>query len=87
MFTVGVGGDSFARINRSGNFEVGPGRVVPLCMAGDIPAPEQWIGKGHESHLLKVGPSAEKAPMTQSEISFRKRSRNLRADHGRNRTR
>ncbi|WP_319764843.1 hydantoinase/oxoprolinase family protein [Maridesulfovibrio sp.] len=59
MFTVGVGGDSFARINRSGNFEVGPGRVVPLCMAGNIPAPEKWIGKGHESHLLKTGPSAE----------------------------
>lgn len=58
MFTVGVGGDSFSRITRSGKLEVGPGRVVPLCMAGDIPAPEKWIGRGHDSHLIKVGPAA-----------------------------
>ncbi|WP_027721044.1 hydantoinase/oxoprolinase N-terminal domain-containing protein [Maridesulfovibrio zosterae] len=60
MFTVGVGGDSFSRINRSGNLEVGPGRVVPLCMAGDIPSPEKWIGCAHESHLIKAGPTAFK---------------------------
>ncbi len=60
MFTVGVGGDSFSRINRSGKLEVGPGRVVPLCMAGDIPAPSEWIGQGHDSHLIKVGPAADK---------------------------
>lgn len=59
MFTVGVGGDSFSRINRSGKLEVGPGRVVPLCMAGEIPAPAGWIGQGHDSHLIKVGPAAE----------------------------
>ncbi|CCO23872.1 hydantoinase/oxoprolinase N-terminal domain-containing protein [Maridesulfovibrio hydrothermalis] len=58
MFTVGVGGDSFSRITRSGNLEVGPGRVMPLCMAGDIPAPEKWIGRGHDSHLIKAGPAA-----------------------------
>ncbi|WP_432737823.1 hydantoinase/oxoprolinase N-terminal domain-containing protein [Maridesulfovibrio sp. FT414] len=58
MFTVGIGGDSFSRINRSGKLEVGPGRVVPLCMAGEIPAPADWIGRGHDSHLIKPGPSA-----------------------------
>lgn len=61
MFTVGVGGDSFSRINRSGALEVGPGRVVPLCMAGEIPAPGKWIGTGHDSHLIKAGPSADSA--------------------------
>ncbi|WP_320172470.1 hydantoinase/oxoprolinase family protein [Maridesulfovibrio sp.] len=58
MFTVGVGGDSFSRINRSGRLEVGPARVIPLCMAGEIPAPSGWIGKGHDSHLIKIGPSS-----------------------------
>lgn len=59
MFTVGVGGDSFSRINRSGKLEVGPGRVAPLCMSGNIPSPDKWIGSSHESHLIKVGPAAD----------------------------
>ncbi|MBI9113345.1 hydantoinase/oxoprolinase family protein [Maridesulfovibrio ferrireducens] len=58
MFTVGVGGDSFSRITRSGKLEIGPGRVVPLCMAGNIPLPENWIGTENDSRLIKIGPAA-----------------------------
>ncbi|WP_031481923.1 hydantoinase/oxoprolinase N-terminal domain-containing protein [Maridesulfovibrio frigidus] len=65
MFTVGVGGDSFSRITRSGNLEVGPGRVVPLCMAGDIPLPDKWLGKGNDARLIKIGPAVVENPDDQ----------------------
>ncbi|WP_291328590.1 hydantoinase/oxoprolinase family protein [Desulfovibrio sp. UCD-KL4C] len=58
MFTVGIGGDSYSRVNRSGKLEIGPDRVVPLCMAGDIPLPEKWMGVGNDSRLIKIGSTA-----------------------------
>lgn len=58
MFTVGIGGDSYVKITDAGMLRTGPARVVPLSMAGDIPDPAEWMGKGDESRLIKVGPAA-----------------------------
>ncbi|MBZ2173202.1 hydantoinase/oxoprolinase family protein [Cupidesulfovibrio sp. SRB-5] len=46
MFTVGVGGDSLVRPDADGTLSVGPLRVVPLCMAGPLPDPAQWLRAG-----------------------------------------
>ncbi len=61
MFTVGIGGDSYVKVSESGMLNTGPARVVPLSMAGDIPDPAKWMGKGHESRLIKAGPAATEA--------------------------
>lgn len=55
MFTVGIGGDSLVRLAQDGAIHVGPQRVMPLCMAGDLPdpgGPEGWIGAGRRSRCL-----------------------------------
>jgi N-methylhydantoinase A/oxoprolinase/acetone carboxylase beta subunit len=44
MHTVGIGGDSLVRIDRSGQLSVGPLRVQPLAMSPGIPDPATWIG-------------------------------------------
>lgn len=61
MFTVGIGGDSYIKITDSGLLSTGPSRVVPLSMAGDIPDPKEWMGKGNDSRLIKLGPAAKDA--------------------------
>ncbi|MGE4552280.1 MAG: hydantoinase/oxoprolinase N-terminal domain-containing protein [Desulfovibrionaceae bacterium] len=64
MFTVGLGGDSFARpIQRSGGklgIEVGPERVMSLCTApGPLPDPAQWMGVGHSSRVVIPAPGLD----------------------------
>ena len=39
MHTVGIGGDSLVRLNRSGKLTVSPLRVQPLALAQGIPDP------------------------------------------------
>jgi N-methylhydantoinase A/oxoprolinase/acetone carboxylase beta subunit len=52
MHTVGIGGDSLVRLNRSGQLTVGPMRVQPLAMARGIPDPATWIGNEHRSRWI-----------------------------------
>ncbi|WMW64469.1 hydantoinase/oxoprolinase N-terminal domain-containing protein [Nitratidesulfovibrio liaohensis] len=79
MFTVGVGGDSLVRPDADGTLSVGPLRVVPLCMAGPLPDPAQWLRAGGRARCIcparredacdeKEGaaPSASSAPSAQS---------------------
>jgi len=50
--TVGIGGDSLAGLNRSGDLTVGPLRVQPLAMAQGIPDPDNWIGNENRSRWI-----------------------------------
>ncbi|WP_353119459.1 hydantoinase/oxoprolinase N-terminal domain-containing protein [Nitratidesulfovibrio sp.] len=52
MFTVGVGGDSLVRPEADGTLSVGPLRVVPLCMAGPLPDPAQWLRAGGRARCI-----------------------------------
>ncbi|MDR3044533.1 MAG: hydantoinase/oxoprolinase family protein [Desulfovibrio sp.] len=52
MFTVGVGGDSLVRPEADGTLSVGPLRVVPLCMAGPLPDPAQWLRAGGRARCV-----------------------------------
>lgn len=52
MFTVGVGGDSLVRPDADGTLSVGPLRVVPLCMAGPLPDPAQWLRAGGRARCI-----------------------------------
>ncbi|MEG6506022.1 hydantoinase/oxoprolinase N-terminal domain-containing protein [Nitratidesulfovibrio sp. 1201_IL3209] len=52
MFTVGVGGDSLVRPEADGTLSVGPLRVVPLCMAGPLPDPAEWLRPGGRARCI-----------------------------------
>jgi N-methylhydantoinase A/oxoprolinase/acetone carboxylase beta subunit len=52
MHTVGIGGDSLARLDRSGRLTIGPLRVQPLAMAKGIPDPASWIGAENRSRWI-----------------------------------
>ncbi len=52
MFTVGVGGDSLVRPEADGTLSVGPLRVVPLCMAGPLPDPAEWLHAGGRARCI-----------------------------------
>lgn len=52
MFTVGVGGDSLVRPDADGTLSVGPLRVVPLCMAGPLPDPTEWLHAGGRARCI-----------------------------------
>jgi len=52
MFTVGVGGDSLVRPDADGTLSVGPLRVVPLCMAGPLPDPAEWLRAGGRARCI-----------------------------------
>jgi N-methylhydantoinase A/oxoprolinase/acetone carboxylase beta subunit len=52
MHTVGIGGDSLVRLNRSGQLAVGPLRVQPLAMAQEVPDPASWIGAENRSRWI-----------------------------------
>lgn len=79
MFTVGIGGDSLVRPEADGTLSVGPLRVVPLCMAGPLPDPAEWLHAGGRARCIcpvrregacddKAGPapSAPSGPSTPS---------------------
>ena len=44
MHTVGIGGDSLVRLDRSGKLTIGPRRVTPLAMHKKNPDPATWMG-------------------------------------------
>lgn len=53
MVTGGIGGDSHVQVDpRTGLVSVGPGRVMPLAIAGNIPAVGEWLGPGEQARLL-----------------------------------
>ncbi len=52
MHTVGIGGDSLVRLDRSGKLSVGPLRVQPLAMSQGIPDPANWIGAENSSRWI-----------------------------------
>ncbi|UIJ39247.1 hydantoinase/oxoprolinase family protein [Desulfobaculum bizertense] len=54
MFTVGIGGDSQVRKTIGGKLAVGPERVLPLCMAGEIPDPTSWLGVDDYTRLITL---------------------------------
>lgn len=74
MHTIGIGGDSFVRLER-GELLIGPERVRPLAMTGDFPDPCLWMNStGNQfcvratgffetedpivGHLMEKGPKA-----------------------------
>lgn len=59
MFTVGIGGDSQARTTAAGSIAVGPARVLPVCMATNVPAPESWLDSGDASRLITMDQAPE----------------------------
>lgn len=61
IHTVGIGGDSLVRLNRSGHLTVGPLRVQPLAMAQGIPDPASWIGNENRSRWITSVNSKERA--------------------------
>jgi len=67
MVTGGIGGDSHAAVDAKGAITLGPTRVVPLSMAGDIPAVSGWLGPGEQAKLLVGRP--EKLTGHENEIA------------------
>jgi N-methylhydantoinase A/oxoprolinase/acetone carboxylase beta subunit len=54
--TVGIGGDSQVKIDRSAKLTIGPGRVQSLAMSNGIADPESWMGiDNHGRYLLRPG--------------------------------
>ncbi|SIN91367.1 hydantoinase/oxoprolinase family protein [Halodesulfovibrio marinisediminis] len=68
MFTVGIGGDSLVQLTQGKPMQVGPDRVTPVCMAKDIPAPEEWIGQGKLSRCIAMVPNLAHDLVTGSTI-------------------
>ncbi len=66
MVTGGIGGDSHASVTAKGVITVGPGRVVPLCMAKNISPVEQWLGTDERTKLICC--HTEKFPETGDEV-------------------
>ncbi len=54
MVTGGIGGDSLAKINENGEIVLGPGRVIPLALGADIPAPASWLGTGDLAKIVTL---------------------------------
>ncbi|MBV5307431.1 MAG: hydantoinase/oxoprolinase family protein [Desulfobulbaceae bacterium] len=64
MFTGGIGGDSLVLLDeREGLLRLGPGRVVPLCMAQGLPPASTWLGAGGHGRCigLVVGADGDEA--------------------------
>ncbi|UZP66309.1 hydantoinase/oxoprolinase family protein [Desulfovibrio mangrovi] len=76
MFTVGVGGDSFVCPVKDGGFSLGPSRVLPLCMAGDLPAPEGWLSHGLNARCILAAPALTEEDKAGDDIL------RLLAEHG-----
>jgi N-methylhydantoinase A/oxoprolinase/acetone carboxylase beta subunit len=73
---VGVGGDSFVRPAKDGTFTLGPSRVLPLCMARNLPAPEKWLGHDLNARCILPAPA-----LTQDDIASDDILQHL-AEHG-----
>ncbi len=59
MFTGGIGGDSHVVVDEHGVLHIGPTRVVPLCMAGALPAASQWLGAGSSARCIGLVAGAD----------------------------
>lgn len=75
MFTVGVGGDSLVTPLRFKDYQLGPARVIPLCLAAKQISPEYqslfqsalgWLGPELESRIIFPVPGIN--PDTQDTI-------------------
>ncbi len=63
MYTGGIGGDSLVVLHHDGSFSIGPGRVRPLCMTGNIPDPAAWIGPENAARCIALtAPSSSARP-------------------------
>ena len=60
MVTGGIGGDSVTKINEKGEIVLGPGRVIPLALGSDIPAPAGWLGAGDLAKIITL--ASEEVP-------------------------
>jgi N-methylhydantoinase A/oxoprolinase/acetone carboxylase beta subunit len=59
MHTAGIGGDSHVHIGERGELGIGPARVTPLAMAGDLHSPPiDWLGVDNKSRLIVLRPEA-----------------------------
>ena len=54
MLTGGIGGDSHAYIDDQGKLCLGPGRVVPLATAAQLPDIEQWLADDDAGKIILV---------------------------------
>lgn len=52
MMTCGIGGDSHTVVDTKGAIQLGPNRVVPLSMAGELPAVDSWLGVEDSAKLI-----------------------------------
>ena len=69
MHTVGIGGDSLVRLDRSGQLRVGPLRVQPLAMARGIPDPASWIGEENRSRwIVSVNSNGQDRPVASDPV-------------------
>ncbi len=59
MCTGGIGGDSHLVIDERGSITLGPSRVVPLSMAGNMLPVEEWLGAGDRAKLIAIAPGVE----------------------------
>lgn len=55
MHTVGIGGDSFVRMEK-GILHTGPERVLPLAMAAAFPDPSLWMNSSGNTCCLRAEP-------------------------------
>lgn len=55
MYTVAAGGDSLVQPKSAGDLTVGPRRVLPLCLAPEMPAPKTWLGPGLATRMIFPG--------------------------------
>ncbi len=58
MFTCGIGGDSHVILDGNGRLTVGPGRVAPLSLSTDTPAPD-WLGPDLKSQCISLLPGLD----------------------------
>ena len=68
MFTVGIGGDSLVQCTHVKPTTVGPDRVTPVCMASDLPSPEEWIGADKHSRCIMPVPDLSANQIAESAI-------------------
>lgn len=54
MFTGGIGGDSHVHVNKKAILTLGPGRVIPLAMADQIPEIDSWLGVEEKTKLVML---------------------------------
>ncbi len=55
MYTVAAGGDSLVQAKTAEDMQVGPRRVLPLCLAPELPPPADWIGPELAARMIFPG--------------------------------